>query len=96
MIDLAVRGDSGVVVAHSRAGVGWTAGFEDLDPAQLPMLRALTRYGDAVFNQRQMPLSVPELDRLSAACGGDWVAPVRELCQVVQQGTHLYLWFIGD
>jgi hypothetical protein len=93
---MAVRGDSGDIVAHALAGVKWTSAFADLDPAGFPMLFALTPYGDAVLNQRQMPLLLAELDRLPAACGGDWVAQARELCQVVERGLHLYLWFIGD
>jgi hypothetical protein len=93
---MAVRGDSGDFVARAKAGVVWTTDFADLDPADFPMLWALTPYGDAVFNQRQMPLLLAELDRLPAACDGDWVAQARELCQVVERGLHLYLWFIGD
>ena len=65
------------------------------DESQI-LLIALTPYGDAVFNHRKMPLLLAELDRLPAACGGDWVPQARELCQVVERGTHLYLWFIGD
>ncbi|MER5853766.1 hypothetical protein ABT126_44600 [Streptomyces sp. NPDC002012] len=37
-----------------------------------------------------------ELDRLPADLGGDWVGQARELCQAVERGLHLYLWFIGD
>ncbi|WP_206337083.1 MULTISPECIES: hypothetical protein [Streptomyces] len=96
MINLAVRGDSGDIVARAKAGVEWTAAIADLDAAGFPMLCALTPYGDAVFNQRQMPLLLAELDRLPAACGGEWVAQARELCQVVERGSHLYLWFLGD
>ncbi len=96
MINMAVRGDRGNVVARAGGGVKWTAAFADLDPAGFPMLRALTPYGDAVFNQRQVPLLLAELDRIPAACGGDWVGQARELCRVVERGTHLYLWFIGD
>ncbi len=96
MINLAVRGDSGDVVAHAEAGVEWTAAFADLDQANFPMLFALTPYGDAMFNQRQMSLLLAELDRLPAAYGGEWVAQARELCQIVECGSHLYLWFIGD
>ncbi|MEE1744295.1 hypothetical protein ACFYNF_32225 [Streptomyces sp. NPDC006641] len=93
---MAVRGDSGDIVARAKAGVEWTAAFADLNPADFPMLRALTPYGDAMFNQRQLPLLLVELGRLPAACGGDWVVQARELCQVVEHGSHLYLWFIGD
>ncbi|MFD4973458.1 hypothetical protein [Streptomyces sp. NPDC058424] len=91
-----VRGDSRDVVARAKAGVRWTSAFADLDPALFPMLSALTPYGDAVFNHRQVPLLLAELDRLPAACGGDWVGQARELCQVVERGTHRYLWFVGD
>jgi hypothetical protein len=96
MINMAVRGDSRNVVASAKAGVEWTAGFADLDPAEFPMLWALTPYGDAIFNQRQVPLLLAELDRLPADLGGAWVVQARELCQVVERGLHLYLWFIGD
>jgi len=91
-----VRGESGDVVARAVGGVKWKAAFWDLNPVQFPMVWALTPYGDAVFNQRQVQLLVSELDRLPAACGGDWVGQARELCQVVERGTHLYLWFVGD
>jgi hypothetical protein len=93
---MAVRGDSGNVVARAKAGVDWMAGFADLGMAEFPMLWALTPYGDAVFNQRQMPLLLAELDRIPADLDGDWVVQARELCQVVERGLHLYLWFIGD
>jgi hypothetical protein len=96
VINLQVRGDSGSVVAHAEAGVEWTDAFADLDSDRFPMLWALIPYGDAVFNQRQVPLLLAELDRLPAACGGDWVGQARELCQVVERGTHMYLWFVGD
>lgn len=83
-------------MAHAEAGVEWTEAFGELDPASFPMLSALIPYGDAMFNARQMPLLLSELDRLPSACGGDWVGQARELCQLVQQEIHLYLWFIGD
>lgn len=73
VIDMAVRGDSGDIAARAEAGAGWTVAFADLDPADFPMPRALTPYGDAMFNQRQLPLLPAELDRLPATCGGDWV-----------------------
>lgn len=60
------------------------------------MLWGLISYGDAVFNHRQVSLLLAELDRLPAACGGDWVGQARELCQVVEQGAYRYLWFVGD
>ncbi|MFF3107904.1 hypothetical protein ACFVSN_01860 [Kitasatospora sp. NPDC057904] len=96
MINMAVLGDSRKAVARAAGGVEWTPAFAELDPAEFPMLWALTPYGDAVFNQRQVPLLLAEFDRLPAVCGGDWVDQARELCRVVERGTHLYLWFLGD
>jgi hypothetical protein len=93
---MVVRGDSGGIVARAGTGLEWTAAFAELDPAEFPMLWALTPYGDAVFNQRQVPLLLAELDRLPVACAGDWVSRARELCQVVEREGHLYLWFVGD
>ncbi|MEU1171773.1 hypothetical protein [Streptomyces microflavus] len=90
-----VRGDSGEVIARA-GGVKWTSAFGDLDSGRFPMLWGLIPYGDAVFNHRQVSLLLAELDRLPAACGGDWVEQARELCQVVEQGSHRYLWFVGD
>ncbi|QES52833.1 hypothetical protein DEJ50_32950 [Streptomyces venezuelae] len=60
------------------------------------MLGALDPYGDAVFNHRQVPTLLAELDRLPAERGGEWVAEVRALCEVALQGVHRYLLFIGD
>ena len=93
---MAVRGDSGRAVDQAEGGLEWTAAFEELSPVEFPMLWALDPYGDAVFNKRQVPLLSAELDRLPASCAGDWVSQARRLCQVVERGTHLYLWFIGD
>ncbi|MCT2590918.1 hypothetical protein LHJ74_13530 [Streptomyces sp. N2-109] len=91
-----VRGDSSDVVARAECGLQWTSAFGDLNPGLFPMLWGLIPYGDAVFNHRQVSLLLAELDRLPAACGGDWVGQARKLCQVVEQGSHRYLWFVGD
>ncbi|MCX5397525.1 hypothetical protein [Streptomyces sp. NBC_00102] len=96
MINLQVRGDGGDIVARAEAGVEWCSAFGDLDPARFPMLQALIPFGDAMFNLRQVPLLLAELDRLPTECTGDWVAQARELCQVVARGPHRYLWFLGD
>ncbi|WP_241671988.1 hypothetical protein [Streptomyces sp. IB2014 016-6] len=81
MIDMQVRGDSGDVIARAEGGVKWTSAFGDLNPGLFPMLWGLIPYGDAVFNHRQVSLLLAELDRLPAACGGDWVGQARELCR---------------
>ncbi len=91
-----VRGDQERLVARAQVGLEWTDLFPALDPVSFPMLWALAPCGDAVFNKRQVPLLLAELDRLPEAHGGTWVDQARELCQVVQSGTHRYLWFVGD
>ncbi|MFE4308970.1 hypothetical protein ACFQ9H_12150 [Streptomyces sp. NPDC056517] len=91
-----VRGDLGKPIARAQVGLEWTDLFPALDPVNFPMLWALDPYGDAIFNKRQVPLLLAELDRLPEARGGEWVDQARELCQIVQSGTHRYLWFIGD
>jgi hypothetical protein len=96
MINMQVRGDLGKPIARAQVGLEWADLFPALDPLNFPMLWALTPYGDAVFNERQVPLLLAELDRLPEAYGGIWMDPVRELCTVVQSGPHRYLWFVGD
>ncbi len=73
-----------------------TSAFGDLNPGLFPMLWGLIPYGDAVFNHRQVSLLLAELDLLPAACGGDWVGQARELYRGIEQGSHRYLWFVGD
>ncbi|MGX6739057.1 hypothetical protein [Streptomyces peucetius] len=55
----------------------------------------MVAYGDAVFHRCQVPLLLAEFDGLPAACGGDRVGQARELCEVVEQRVHRYLWFVG-
>ncbi|WP_194918230.1 hypothetical protein [Catenulispora rubra] len=66
------------------------------DQAAFPLLGALDPVGDAVFNRRQIPALLGELDRLPIECGGAWVAEVRALCEVASRKPHHYLLFIGD
>lgn len=86
----------GQVVARAACGLPWEIALADLDQAAFPMLGALTPYGDAVFNHRQIPALLSELDRLPPERGGAWVAEARTLCHLVLKGTHLYLVFLGD
>ncbi|MCX5414911.1 hypothetical protein [Streptomyces sp. NBC_00059] len=86
----------GKVVARAGCGLPWETTLGGLDQAAFPMLGALDPYGDAVFNHRQIPTLLAELDRLPAERGGEWVAEVRALCEVALQGVHRYILFIGD
>ena len=60
------------------------------------MLGALDPYGDAVFNHRQIPALLKELDNLPQECGGAWAVEVRTLCDLTLRGMHRYLLFVGD
>ena len=64
-IDLQVRSESGRIVASSH-GFEWTRELIDLDTAVFPMLAGLCAYLDTVFNQRQIPILLAELERLPA------------------------------
>jgi len=91
-----VPAESGRVVARAR-GFEWTQELIDLDGAVYPMLAGLCGFLDTVFNQRQIPMLLAELERSPAglipepAC-----AEIRRLAAVVQEGQHLYLWLCGD
>ena len=52
----------GEVVARAACGLPWATVLGDLDQAAFPMLGALDPYGDAVFNHRQVPALLRELD----------------------------------
>lgn len=86
----------GAVVARATCGVPWEITLACLDQEAFPMLGALDPYGDAVFNHRQVPALLRELDQLPAERGGDWVDEARTLCDLVLKGAHRYLLFIGD
>ncbi|KAB2341323.1 hypothetical protein F8566_42165 [Actinomadura rudentiformis] len=86
---------TGEVVARAGCGLPWEITLGGLDRAAFPLLGALDPYGDTVFNHRQIPALLGELDRLPAERGGAWVVEVRALCEVARR-THHYLLFIGD
>jgi hypothetical protein len=86
----------GEVVARAGCGLPWETALGGLDQAAFPMLGALDPYGDAVFNHRQIPALLGELDRLPIEHGGAWVAEVRALCEVALRKPHHYILFIGD
>ncbi|GID28037.1 hypothetical protein [Paractinoplanes brasiliensis] len=96
MIDLQVRRESRQIVARAR-GFEWTQELIDLDPAAFPMVAGLCAYLDTVFNQRQIPILLAELERLPTGVIPEPArAEVRRLAALVEEGQHLYLWFCGD
>jgi hypothetical protein len=97
VINIQVRRElCGQVVARAACGLAWETMLGDLDQAAFPLLGALDPYGDAVFNGRQIPALLRELDRLPPERGGAWADEVRALCGLVLQRMHHYLVFVGD
>ena len=96
MIDLQVREESGRILAGAR-GFEWTQELIDLDCSVYPMLAGLCAYLDTIFNQRQIPMLLADLERLPAGVIPEPAsAEIRRLAAVVEEGQHLYLWFCGD
>ncbi|BCJ65677.1 hypothetical protein GCM10009779_02810 [Polymorphospora rubra] len=79
------------------SGFEWTQELIDLDRAVYPMLAGLCAYLDTVFNERQIPMLLEELERLpDGVIPESAAAEIRRLAIMVQEGQHLYLWFCGD
>lgn len=87
---------NGQVVARASCSIAWEKMLSDLDRAAFPLLGGLDPYGDAVFNGRQIPALLRELDRLPPERGGAWADEARVLCGLVLQKVHHYLVFVGD
>ncbi len=61
------------------------------------MLAGLCAYLDTVFNQRQIPILLAELERFPAGVIPEPArAEINRLAALVEEGRHLYLWFCGD
>jgi hypothetical protein len=95
MIDIQVRSESGQVVASAR-GFPWTQELIDLDPSAFPLLAGLCAYLDTIFNQRQIPMLLQELERAAGAIPEPSAAETRRFAAMVEEGRHLYRWFVGD
>jgi hypothetical protein len=69
-------------------------------PASSPCLSAIDPYGDAVFNQLQIPKLAAELDSILLPRGSSRVADainsLRQFVQLRMGEIHTYLKFIGD
>ncbi|ABW12671.1 conserved hypothetical protein [Parafrankia sp. EAN1pec] len=98
VIDLQVRTECGTHIAHGARGFEWTQEFIDLDSSSFPALSGVCAFLDTVFNERQIPLLLKELDRLPAGkvLGEESRSEIRRLCSVAAEERHRYLWFLGD
>ncbi|MEU1965659.1 hypothetical protein ABZ541_13280 [Micromonospora sediminicola] len=98
MIDMQVRTEQGEILARGARGFDWSQELIDLDPSAYPMLSGLCAFLDTMFNERQLPLLIDELDRLPSgiALHDESRAEIRRLCEVARMEPHRYLWFLGD
>ncbi|MEU5922019.1 hypothetical protein [Streptomyces sp. NPDC047141] len=97
MINLQVRGEDDTIKARARHGVQWGSELADLDPSAFPMLGHLMPDADTVFNRRQVYSLLEEVPRLPAGVlTEELTRELVQLCRLVLDGQHLYLWFCGD
>lgn len=93
-----VRTGQGTIVARGNRGFDWSQELIDLDPSAYPMLSGLCAFLDTMFNVRQLPSLIDELDRLPAGVALDEESrtEIRRLCELTEAEAHRYLWFLGD
>jgi hypothetical protein len=98
VIDMQVRTELGEIVARGARGFDWSQELIDLDSSAYPMLTGLCAFLDTMFNERQLPLLIDDLDRLPSgvALDDESRAEIRRLCAVARAESHRYLWFLGD
>ena len=84
-------------VVDSDGGLNKCLPIED---GSFPLLQYVDPYGDALFNPRQMPQLLHELDLLRNRCSDEQskllLEKVRELALECQNARLLYLSFVGD
>jgi hypothetical protein len=98
MINMQVRSENRDVVTHGSHGIIWSEALGQVDQDKFPYLSSLLPYADAVFNKRQAERLRLEVSHQSIRdiIGGGAAAEVERLCREVENGSHLYLWFVGD
>lgn len=95
-----------ISLAIGRVGfdlVRWGTGpyqVGELDPALYPLLSGVDPVGDTLFNQRQIPRVLEEVEQLLSApeCSGqarDSLERIRDLLSV-RLAPHEFLWLVGD
>ncbi len=91
-----VRTEQGAIVARGSRGIEWSQELIDLDRSAYPMLGGLCAFLDTMFNLRQLPSLIDELDRLpdGFALDDESRTEIRRLCEVVEMESHRYLWFL--
>jgi hypothetical protein len=97
MINLQVRTESGEILVRGSHAIDWDIA-QYIDPDVFPCLGGLLPYADTMFNARQVErLRVEVSSRvLRDMLGAEVVSEIERCCLQVENGLHLYLWFLGD
>lgn len=98
MINMQVRGETGDIVVRGSSRLDWMKTLRHVDADRFPFLGGLLPFADTMFNSRQtvrlrQEITDPSLREL---LGDDAAEEIDRLCQHVESGSHLYLWFLGD
>ncbi|WP_173523131.1 hypothetical protein [Nonomuraea antri] len=98
MIDAQVRTEKGEVVLRGSRGLDWIETLRHLDEDKFPFLGSLLPFADTMFNSRQATRLRREVAHPSVReiLGHESATEIERLCLHVEQGSHLYLWFLGD
>jgi hypothetical protein len=82
--------DPGMILSH----LG-----EALDAGSTTCLRFIDPYGDAIFNQAQLPTLIRELEWAASTVHEPQLrSHLSAVCALAKRahGVHTYLWFVGD
>ncbi len=99
MINMQVRSEGGEIVTRgSTPGIDWSDALAQIDREKFPCLGGLLPYADAMFNERQVEGLRIEVASQSVRdiLGQETASEIETLCRQVENGSHLYLWFVGD
>jgi hypothetical protein len=97
MIHLQVRDEKFRVVVRGTRGLDWST-VGDLDHTRYPLLGSLVPFADTMFNFLQAERLRREVSEklIREALGEELALEIERLCHQVENGSHLYLWFVGD
>ncbi|MFJ5850146.1 hypothetical protein [Streptomyces sp. NPDC092903] len=98
MINAQVRTEGGEIVLRGSCGLDWMETVQRIDEDKFPFLSSLLPYADTMFNSGQVERLRREIAHQSVReiIGQESAAEIETLCLQVENGSHLYLWFLGD
>jgi hypothetical protein len=97
MITFQIRGECGEIILRGERRLDWKD-LQHVNEDEFPLLGGLLPYADTMFNKRQVvkvrqEVGSPHIRELLA---DEAIDEIERLCLTVENGSHLYLWFLGD